>query len=74
MRSSRSRATRISFSARRPSPSRKLAELAGHLTVAEAQDTARRANARRLVLTHRSSEWPVPDGVEIAGDGLVLHL
>lgn len=49
-------------------------ELAGHLTVAEAQDTARRANARRLVLTHRSSEWPVPDGVEIAGDGLVLHL
>jgi ribonuclease BN (tRNA processing enzyme) len=49
-------------------------DLVGHLTAAEAQDAARRANARRLVLTHRSVEWPAPDGVETARDGLVLDL
>ena len=49
-------------------------DVVGHLTAAEAQDAARRANARRLVLTHRSAEWPVPDGVETARDGLVLDL
>lgn len=49
-------------------------ELVGHLTAAEAQDAAQRANARRLVLTHRSAELPAPDGVELARDGLVLDL
>jgi ribonuclease BN (tRNA processing enzyme) len=46
----------------------------GHLTAADAQDAARRADARRLVLTHRSVERPAPDGVEVAYDGLVLEL
>jgi len=49
-------------------------ESAGHLTVADAQDAARRANAGRLVLTHRSAELPAPDGFELAHDGLVLEL
>ena len=48
--------------------------VAGHLTASDAQDAARRANARRLVLTHRSVERPAPDGVETAYDGLVLEL
>jgi ribonuclease BN (tRNA processing enzyme) len=48
--------------------------VAGHLTAADAQDAARRANARRLVLTHRSVERAAPDGVETAYDGLVLEL
>ena len=46
----------------------------GHLTAADAQEAAQRANARRLVLTHRSVERPAPDGVEAAHDGLVLEL
>jgi ribonuclease BN (tRNA processing enzyme) len=46
----------------------------GHLTAADAQDAAHRANARRLLLTHRSVERPAPDGAESAYDGLVLDL
>jgi ribonuclease BN (tRNA processing enzyme) len=47
---------------------------AGHLTAADAQEAAGRANVRRLVLTHRSAEHPAPDGVETAYDGLVVEL
>jgi ribonuclease BN (tRNA processing enzyme) len=51
-----------------------VSDLVGHLTAAEAQDAAGRANVRRLVLTHRSIEWPAPDGVDTARDGLILEL
>jgi ribonuclease BN (tRNA processing enzyme) len=51
-----------------------LSGLVGHLTAAAAQEAAQRANARRLVLTHRSVERPAPDGVETAHDGLVVEL
>ncbi|MGZ4396695.1 MAG: MBL fold metallo-hydrolase [Gaiellaceae bacterium] len=48
--------------------------LVGHLTAADAQEMARRADARRLVLVHRSVERPSPEGVETAYDGLVVEL
>jgi ribonuclease BN (tRNA processing enzyme) len=44
----------------------------GHLDVAEAR--AAGAGAKRLVLTHRPRELPVPDGIELAYDGLELEL
>src|SRR5579862_3276431 len=46
----------------------------GHLTAAEAQAAAAEARPGRLVLTHRAVELPVPDGCEVAHDGLELEL
>lgn len=46
----------------------------GHLSAEEAVDIAREAGARRLVLTHRPAELPVPAGAELAADGLVLEV
>jgi ribonuclease BN (tRNA processing enzyme) len=46
----------------------------GHLTPAEAADAARKAGARRLVLVHRASELPEPEGLELGHDGLELDL
>jgi ribonuclease BN (tRNA processing enzyme) len=44
----------------------------GHLDVDEAVEAGSGAN--RLVLTHRPRELPVPDGIEMAYDGLELEL
>jgi ribonuclease BN (tRNA processing enzyme) len=44
----------------------------GHLSAAEALQAG--AGARRVVLTHRPVELPVPEGAEVARDGLVLEL
>lgn len=46
----------------------------GHLSAEEAVEFAREAGARRLVLTHRPVELPVPAGAELARDGLVLEV
>lgn len=46
----------------------------GHLSAEEAIDAFRRSGARRLLLTHRPSELPVPDGVELAYDGYEVEL
>jgi ribonuclease BN (tRNA processing enzyme) len=45
----------------------------GHLTAAEAEEAAREAGVRRLLLVHRASELPA-DGPEVAREGLVLML
>jgi len=45
----------------------------GHLTADEAAGFARRAGAKRLLLTHRPVELDAP-GVEVARDGLQLDL
>jgi ribonuclease BN (tRNA processing enzyme) len=46
----------------------------GHLSVTEAQAAFAAAGARRLLLTHRPQERPLPDGLELAEDGLSLEL
>ncbi len=46
----------------------------GHLSVDEALAAAGAAGTRRVLLTHRPSELPVPEGVELAYDGLELEL
>ena len=46
----------------------------GHLSVEEALEAARQSGTRRVLLTHRPAELPVPDGVELAYDGLELEL
>lgn len=46
----------------------------GHLSARQALDYGRRANARRVLLTHRPIELPVPAGAEVASDGLVVEL
>ena len=46
----------------------------GHLSVTEARAAFAAAGARRLLLTHRPQERPVPDGLELAEDGLVVEL
>jgi len=46
----------------------------GHLTAEEAAEAARAAGARRLLLVHRAAELPVPEGLELAYDGLVVEL
>ena len=46
----------------------------GHLTAEEAVAAYDASGARRLVLTHRPSELPVPDGLELAYDGLEIEL
>jgi ribonuclease BN (tRNA processing enzyme) len=45
-------------------------DLRGHLSADEAIAAARRAGAKRLLLTHRPQERPLPDGRELAYDGL----
>jgi ribonuclease BN (tRNA processing enzyme) len=49
-------------------------DLRGHLSAEEALDAAREARARRVILTHRPSELRVPEGVELAYDGLELEV
>jgi ribonuclease BN (tRNA processing enzyme) len=51
-----------------------LTEPVGHMTADDALQLARRANARRLLLTHRPIDRPVPGGAEAAYDGLVVEL
>jgi ribonuclease BN (tRNA processing enzyme) len=46
----------------------------GHLSAEEAIDAFHASNARRLLLTHRPSELPAPDGWPLAYDGLELEL
>jgi ribonuclease BN (tRNA processing enzyme) len=51
-----------------------LTEAVGHMTADDALGLARRANVRRLVLTHRPTDRPVPVGAEAAYDGLVAEV
>jgi ribonuclease BN (tRNA processing enzyme) len=46
----------------------------GHLSIDEALEAHAAAGAHRLLLTHRPSELPVPDGLELAYDGLEIDL
>ena len=46
----------------------------GHLTAGEAAAAAREAGANRLLLVHRAIELDLPDGLELAHDGLQLDL
>ncbi len=46
----------------------------GHLSAEEALDAAAAAECRRLLLTHRPAELPVPAGIELAYDGMQLAL
>jgi ribonuclease BN (tRNA processing enzyme) len=46
----------------------------GHLTAEEALESFEASGARRLVLIHRPDELPVPEGVELARDGLEIEL
>jgi ribonuclease BN (tRNA processing enzyme) len=46
----------------------------GHLSVDEALGAFEASGARRLLLTHRPTELPVEDGLELAYDGLALEL
>jgi ribonuclease BN (tRNA processing enzyme) len=46
----------------------------GHLAAAEASAAALQANAKRLLLVHRGVELPIPEGLEVAYDGLELML
>ena len=46
----------------------------GHLSAEEALDAYAASGARRLLLTHRPSELDVPEGVELAFDGLELEV
>jgi ribonuclease BN (tRNA processing enzyme) len=46
----------------------------GHLTAGEAAAAALVANARRLLLVHRPAELTLPEGFELAYDGLELTL
>jgi ribonuclease BN (tRNA processing enzyme) len=48
-------------------------ERRGHLTHHEAQLTHERAGARRLLLTHRPKERPLPAEFELAHDGLEME-
>jgi ribonuclease BN (tRNA processing enzyme) len=43
--------------------------LRGHLSAAEAIAAFEESGARRLVIIHRPSELPLPDGIERAADG-----
>jgi ribonuclease BN (tRNA processing enzyme) len=44
----------------------------GHLRASEARAVQEEAGARRLLLTHRPQERPLPPGFELAHDGLEL--
>jgi ribonuclease BN (tRNA processing enzyme) len=46
----------------------------GHMNAREAAAVALQANAKRLLLVHRPSELGVPDGLELARDGLEISL
>ena len=46
----------------------------GHLAADEAVAAFAASGARRLLLTHRPSELPVADGLELAFDGLQLEV
>jgi ribonuclease BN (tRNA processing enzyme) len=46
----------------------------GHMSAREAVAAAREADVKRLLLVHRPSELPTPDGVEVASDGLEVAL
>lgn len=46
----------------------------GHLSVDEAVEAFEASGARRLLLTHRPAELPMPPGLELATDGLELEL
>jgi ribonuclease BN (tRNA processing enzyme) len=48
--------------------------LRGHLAAAEAAAAGAQANVRRLLLVHRGVELGVPDGLEVAHDGLELQV
>jgi ribonuclease BN (tRNA processing enzyme) len=46
----------------------------GHLSAEEALDAYAASGARQLLLTHRPSELPPPDGVALAFDGMELEV
>jgi ribonuclease BN (tRNA processing enzyme) len=46
----------------------------GHLSADEALEAFAASGAARLLLTHRPQELPLPDGVELARDGLELEI
>lgn len=46
----------------------------GHLSIDEALEAFRASAAGRLLLTHRPCELPVPVGLELAQDGLVIDV
>jgi ribonuclease BN (tRNA processing enzyme) len=46
----------------------------GHLSLDEAVDAFEASGAKRLLLTHRPRELPVPDEYELAYDGLELDV
>jgi ribonuclease BN (tRNA processing enzyme) len=46
----------------------------GHLSAEEALEAYAASGARRLLLTHRPAELDVPEGVELAFDGLELEV
>ena len=46
----------------------------GHLSLEEARAAFAASGARRLLVTHRPAELPLPDGVELARDGMSLDL
>ncbi len=46
----------------------------GHLSLDEAVEAFEKSGARRLLLTHRPCELPIPDGFELAYDGLELDV
>jgi len=48
--------------------------LRGHLTLDEALDAYQASGARRLLVVHRPTELPVPEGIERAHDGLELDV
>jgi ribonuclease BN (tRNA processing enzyme) len=49
-------------------------DLRGHLTAGEAVEAFSISGAKRLLITHRPVERPIPDGLELAYDGLVLDV
>ena len=46
----------------------------GHLSADEAVEVFEASGARRLLLTHRPHELPLPNGYELASDGLVVEI
>ncbi len=48
--------------------------LRGHLSASEALTVQRESGARRLLLTHRPDERPLPPGFELASDGLEVDV
>jgi ribonuclease BN (tRNA processing enzyme) len=48
--------------------------LRGHLSASEALTVQRESGARRLLLTHRPDERPLPPGFDLASDGLEVDV